>query len=287
MNRAVLFCIIALITLCTPLVPATNCMAADEPTFEQRLIDQYLNQIKSVGKEGKNHSEAIAAMKKLSQTDVNHLPQVLAGMENASPLAVNWIRAAVETIAQNQADDLSTADLLKFVNDTAQDAKARTVAYELIQGNDQDLAKKQIPSFMNDPSLTLRRLAVTQTLDKASQLEKDEKKPAAIQQFKLALNSARDEDQVNEAAKHLRDLGEEVDLPLQFGLITSWQLVAPFDFTDGEGFNTAYAPEKGIDLSAKYEGKQVEEIEGPTTWKKIETSDESAFVDFNEHFSEV
>ncbi|PHS12516.1 MAG: hypothetical protein COA78_08125 [Blastopirellula sp.] len=287
MNRVVSFCLMALTVYCASFSTATVCHAADEPSSEQRLIGQYLKQIKSVGKEGKNHSEAIAAMRKLSQTDIEHLPQVLAGMKNASPLAVNWIRAAVETIAQNQADELSTATLLKFLNDTSKDAKARTVAYELIQGKDQELAEKQIPSFMNDPSLALRRLAVTQTLDEATQLEKDEKKSGAIKQFKLALNSARDEDQVNEAAKHLRDLGEEVDLPLQFGLITSWQLVAPFDFADGEGFNTVYAPENEIDLSASYQGKEIEELKGPASWKQIETEDEKAFVDFNEHFAAV
>jgi hypothetical protein len=44
---------------------------------------------------------------------------------------------------------------------------------------------------------------------------------------------------------------------------SDWTIIGPFDNTDGAGFETAYPPEKEIDVSREYEGK-----DGKVTWLK-------------------
>jgi hypothetical protein len=43
-----------------------------------------------------------------------------------------------------------------------------------------------------------------------------------------------------------------------------WYSAGPFDNTDGAGFDTAYPPEKGVDLTATYAGKRGQKV----TWKE-------------------
>jgi hypothetical protein len=38
-----------------------------------------------------------------------------------------------------------------------------------------------------------------------------------------------------------------------------WHYIGPFDYANGQGFTTAYPPEKGVDLKAKYPGKHGEQ----------------------------
>jgi hypothetical protein len=49
-----------------------------------------------------------------------------------------------------------------------------------------------------------------------------------------------------------RDRAEYLDVRSMFGLRTTWNLIGPFDNTDGRGMTTAYPPEKEIDLGASY-----------------------------------
>ena len=55
--------------------------------------------IKAVGKEGVGNVEASKALKQLVAQGPGVLTDVLAGMDDANPIAVNWLRGAVEAIA--------------------------------------------------------------------------------------------------------------------------------------------------------------------------------------------
>src|SRR5437879_5068650 len=57
-------------------------------------------QIKAVGKEGKGNVEAAKAWQELVRQGPDVLPDVLAGLDNASPRAANWLRAAVDAVAE-------------------------------------------------------------------------------------------------------------------------------------------------------------------------------------------
>ena len=53
-----------------------------------------------------------------------------------------------------------------------------------------------------------------------------------------------------------------------FGLPTlagDWRLVGPFDNTDGAGFDAVYPPEKGVDFTATYDGKDARKV----TWRPV------------------
>lgn len=58
---------------------------------------------------------------------------------------------------------------------------------------------------------------------------------------------------------------------------SQWQLVGPFDNTDNKGFEAVYPPERGVDLKARYPGK-----EGEVRWKKVSLNNEVVF-DIRKH----
>jgi hypothetical protein len=94
--------------------------------------------------------------------------------------------------------------------------------------------------------------------------------------YRRAFTSARDLDQIKEAAEKLKQLNAAPDLPKHFGFIMSWQLIGPFDNTKENGFDTSYPPETAVDLTASYEGKQ-----GKVSWISYTTQDEHGLVDLN------
>lgn len=233
--------------------------------------------LKAVGSKGAGHRDAIAAWKTLSTADGKQLPEVLAGMDGAGDLACNWIRAAADAIAQrelNKGNKLPLGSLEKFVSETSHAPRARRVAYELIAVVDDTAEKRIIPTLLNDPSLELRRDAVAQALDQAEALAKAEKKPEAALAYRKAFAASRDLDQIKVASDALRKLEQKVDLPTHLGFITSWKLVGPFDNTEKKGFDTAYEPEKSVDLKAEYAGKL-----GKISWIDFDTQDDYGAVD--------
>src|SRR5437660_930311 len=62
-------------------------------------LDTLLAQIKKVGKEGKGNAAAAKAWRELAKLGPEALPSILAGMDDADAVAANWLRAAVESIA--------------------------------------------------------------------------------------------------------------------------------------------------------------------------------------------
>lgn len=237
-----------------------------------------LKTIQAVGPKGKGHKQAIEAMQKLSSADVAQVPQILTGMDDAGPLAANWIRAAVESIVQSartEGKELPTKELEEYLADRSHSARGRRLAYELLVQADPSVKERWIKKFLNDPSLELRREAVAAAMARAKSLaEKDTE--SAVAAYRKALAAARDIDQIKEIAKAIEKRGVDADLPRHFGFVMRWHLVAPFDNTGMKGFDAVYPPEKKIDLSAKYEGK-----EGPVAWTRHTTTDDFGNLDIN------
>ncbi|MCO6454623.1 MAG: hypothetical protein J5I93_04910 [Pirellulaceae bacterium] len=233
--------------------------------------------IRQVGPKGQGHREAMVAWQTLSRADVDQLTEILAGMDDANPLAVNWLRAAAETVAQRtlaQGGKLPIADLEAFIAQTGREPRARRLAYELIAGVDPGARQRLIPGLLNDPSLELRRDAVAMALDKAAAIEDPNR---AIVAYREILTASRAPDQVKLVTAKLEALGQKVDLPRHFGFVMRWHLVAPFDNTGTQGFDVAYPPERQVDLQATYAGK-----EGDIPWVRHETTDPYGVVDLNE-----
>jgi len=231
--------------------------------------------IRAVGPEGQGNAAAAKAWQTLSKAEASALPQILTAMDGANPLAANWLRAAVDTIAAREKK-LPIDALQKFLADQSHTPRARRLAFELIRAADAKLAAKLIPGMINDPSVELRREAVTQVLDAG----KIANQPAiAVKEYRKALDAARDIDQIKAATKALRDLKQEVDLPRHFGFLMHWNVIGPFDNSERAGFAKVFPPETNVDLEATYDGKA-----GKVKWSSFVTADEYGMVDINKAY---
>ncbi len=266
MNKAHPPCLLAVLLLMAGMAPASE-------------LGQHITAVRAVGPHGQGHQEAAAALSRLVQIDVAELPRLLAAMDGANPLAANWFRAAVETVAERAArrgEALPAKELERFILQTDHAPRARRLAYELLIGQDPEAEQRLIPGMMDDPSLELRRDAVAQVIEEAEAALKSNDRDRAVAAFRRAMPAARDEDQIRLVSAELRKLGEEVDLRQLMGFLVHWKLVGPYDNTDGQGYDVAYPPESAIDLAASYDGKH-----GKVEWIDHTTADEYGKVDLN------
>ena len=134
------------------------CEAASSAKFSDAV-----QTIRAVGPEGQGNAQATAAWKQLAAADASALPALLAAMDGANELALNWLRAAVDSVASRElgaSRKLPVAALEKFVRDTKHHPRARRLAYELIARADTAKAASLIAGLQDDPSTELRRDAI-------------------------------------------------------------------------------------------------------------------------------
>lgn len=257
---------------------AACCAICLSPVFvEAGDIASNLKTIKSVGSEAKGNADANRAWSELARADANSLPQILVALDDASPLAANWIRSAVETIADRELNakrPLPVADLEKYLADTSHDPRGRRLAFELLTRVDPKTPDRLLPGMLNDPSVEIRRDAVARLLKQAGEFFDGDKKDDATPVYQRALAAARDDDQVQAAVKRLSELGQTVDLPRHFGFIQDWWLIGPFDNTGKAGFQVVFPPESNDSLTAEFKGK-----DDNVRWTKTFTTDNYGVVD--------
>jgi hypothetical protein len=251
-------------------------------TAEDKDLDEttkLLDTINSVGPKGEGHQAAAAAWRELSKSSVEQLPAILVGIDKSNALSINWLRAAVDSIAQSKYDkeDFPAAELEEFVLDTNHAPRGRRLAFEILADFDETAKERLTSKFLNDPSLELRRDAVAQLSSQADKLRDSSDQKNATEAYRRALTHARDIDQIDHAADQLRKLKAEVDLPSHFGFVQNWHLIGPFDNVDKGGFDVAYPPESTIELEAQHEGVG----EKPVAWKKHSSEDDYGLVDLN------
>ena len=241
-----------------------------------------IEKLRSVGREGSGNTDASGAWQEVVKTEASNLPAVLEGMNGANPLAENWIRAAVDTIADRALatqKDLPISELKAFIADTGHSAAPRVLAFDLIQKVSPGEAEKITPSLLEDPSSDLRRYPIVKLIEDGEKLLEKKDTQAAGATFEKALISARDEDQIKKLTKSLRDLGKKVDLVKHFGFLTQWNLIAPFTNVERKGFNEVFPPEREINLATTYPGKT-----GQLKWVEYKSTDEYGVIDFNKPF---
>jgi len=241
-------------------------------------VQSLLNDIKSVSREGQGNVKAQQAVRELLNNDDVSLTTVLEAFEGANPLAVNWLRGAFESLADQRlraTKTLPKKQLEAFVLDTRRDPQARRLAYEWLVKVDDTAENRLIPGMLNDSSVEFRRDAVDRLLKQADALFEAGKKEESHPIYKKALTAARDDDQIKAIVEKLKELGEEVDLPKHFGFLLTWKLIGPFDNSDEAGFDVAYPPEEKIEPDAKYAGKESQEL----TWETYATADDYGIVD--------
>jgi hypothetical protein len=246
-----------------------------------------LSALKSVGPQNASQREARAAWRALAAVDARELPSVLAGLDDASPLAANWIRSAIDAIVEraekqsgsvHRSDNLPRAELERFLFDQRHAPRARRLAYEILLRDEPGLADRVLPKMLDVPSLELRRDAVARVIAEADRLAASEPidRAKAIAAYSKALDAARDQDQVKHASEQLSHFGQNVDLPRHFGFITKWHVVGPFDNREKKGLAVAYPPESSLDFAASYAGK-----DSHVKWHEFTTNDPYGQVDLN------
>jgi hypothetical protein len=249
-------------------------------------VQPLLTRIKSIGKEGAGNVEAAKALRELTNNGPEVLTDILAAMKGANPVAANYLRSAVETIADRTlavGKPLPADKLEAFVRDTKHSGPARRLAYDLLVRVDRRTPERLLPGMLDDPGAELRRDAVALLLREAQQRLDSDDRNGGHELFRKALKHVRDRDQAQQIAKKLKALGEEVDLTKHFGFITRWQVIGPFDNRDGKGFHTSFAPEKGVNLTAAYKGKDGKAVR----WAEHVTKKEFGVVDFNTIYEEL
>jgi hypothetical protein len=256
--------LVLLPALCPPAAPAGS-------------PEELLSTLKDVGREGEGNVEAARALRELTQADAKVLPTILRGLNDAGPVAANWIRSAFETIADREirrGGKLPQRELETFIRDKTQNPRARRLAFEWLAKVDPSTADRFVPGMLDDPSPEFRRDAVARLIDRAGTLNADNRTEEAIQVFRQALRGAIDEDQVKAIVEPLDKLGHEVDLHRHFGFLCQWHVMGPFDNREKIGFDSAYPPESELDLDATYQGQL-----GEVRWTPLRTEDEYGIVD--------
>jgi hypothetical protein len=243
-------------------------------------LPQAIRTLRSVGREGQGNRSATKAWAELAAVaDASQLTVILASIDGATPLAANWLRAAVDAVAERQlkqAGTLPVAELERFLADKTHDQRARRLAYDWIVRADPGASERLIPTMLDDPSLELRRDAVARVIQAAETAQAAQQTDVALASYRQALNAARDLDQVNAIAEALKKAGQGVDLAHHFGFVIDWMLVGPFDNHAGKGFALAYPPEQAVDLRASHDG-----LGGKVVWIASHTDDEYGNVDLN------
>lgn len=253
------------------LVPTAR--SVDDPT-------PLLAQIKAVKSEGVGNEVAGKAWRSLVDLGPKALIPTLTAFDGADATAANWLRTAVDAIAEREVAagrSLPTDALEAHLKDTRRSPVSRRIAFEWLSRIDKTTPQRLLPGLRDDPSVELRREAVAVLIQEAQGLLEKKDETAAREAFTRAFQSARDRDQVELTAKTLKKLGQEVDATAHLGFLRRWHVVGPFDSRQGKGYKAAYPPEDKIDLNAAFKGKEGASLR----WKEHASTEAFAIVDFN------
>jgi hypothetical protein len=256
-----------------------GCIRAAVAAQTQEMADA-IGAIRSVGPEGRGNAEATAAWRTLADGDATTLVPLLAAMDGANDFALNWLRAAIDSITGrvlSAGGSLPLPDLGKFLLETHHNPRARRLAFELLTRVDAATTDKLLAGMLNDPSLEIRYDAVQKVIDQAGQALAASNKVGATLLYQQALNSSRDVVQIDGIAQKLGGLGQPVDTLKLFGFLTEWKVIGPFDNTGRKGFDTVYPPEQKIDFAAEYDGKA-----GKVKWQDFVVTEKYGKVDLNQ-----
>lgn len=263
-------CLVAAVSLGFLVVTGTRIAGANDG------VAGHIAAIKAVSQEGKGQARAVEAARALEAAPAATAITILAAMDDANPLAMNWLRGVFEVIADRalEARELSAGDLEAFVKERSHHPRARRLAYEWLLKVDPTAEARFIPTMLNDPSPEMRRDAVAQVIAEAEQLDDQGKPDLAKEAWQRALSGVVDEDQFNTIAAALKTLGAPVDRVRHFGLLTDWYVIGPFDNREMKGFDVAYPPETEIDLAAEYEG-----LKGTVRWERYSSDNTKGVFD--------
>jgi hypothetical protein len=238
-----------------------------------------LDKIKAVRAEGEGNAEASEAWKQVVARGPEALFPILAAFDGAGLRAANWLRAAIDAVAEEaiaKSRPLDAKGLEAFVLDLKHSGEGRHVAYEWLVRLDPAAPDRLLPGLLDDPGRELRRAAIARASGETEKLLKTDR-AAATESLRRLLSFARDRDQVDALVKQLQGLGVKTDVQAHYGVVARWVLIASYDNAGMAGFERANPPEQSVDLQAKAAGKGG----APVRFVEHATADPLGKVDLN------
>jgi hypothetical protein len=268
-------------TLRTMLLASTLLWSIPLPARAADEVGSLIERLTGVRAEGVGNAEAAKAFRSLIRSGPESLLPLLEALDDASPPASQWLRAAIDQIAGQALtarQPLPMKELEAFTRQERHNPRGRFLAFEWLVRADPAASARLLPGMLDDSSLELRREAVMAVVANAEAKLAKNDRDGAVASFRQALTAARDRDQVQQISDQLEILGVRVDLTAHFGFIRQWQLVGPFDNAEGKNFRTVFPPEEQIDLTAAYKGKAGQTVR----WQPHQTTDPYGVVDLNQ-----
>src|SRR5688572_28720778 len=121
-------------------------------------LDDSLNKLTAVSREGQGNEAASDAWKQVVKTGPDALLPILHATGKGNVVADNWLRLAANTIADEAAaakKTLPLGEIEAFLKDTSRAASARVLAFDIIQQTDKAKADVIEPALLNDPAQEL------------------------------------------------------------------------------------------------------------------------------------
>ena len=253
--------------LLTTLIGTTN-------AAEQNPITHAIQTIQKIEREGQGNTEAQEAWKNLVDAGPDAVMPILNSVK-ADTFQAAWFDSVLSAIAED-GEQLPIEAVKTFLKDQEHDSLARFFAYDLLKQADPDSIKAMQLKMIDDPNPIIRSEAIAFRLE---QLPKD--KEASLRELKQLFEAARDFEQTKEIAKQLKERGVSTDIPKQMGVVTQWQVIGPFDSTDGKGYNQPFPPETAVDLQAEIIGKEDKTLK----WKPFQSDGDNGKIDLNDALS--
>ena len=223
------------------------------------------NDIDLVVKQGRGTDAGRAAWERLSQSGPGAILRLLEGMNTPDTVAANWLRTAFDTIIERElkagGKAIDRKSLLLFVHDAKKQGRARRLALEVVERLQPGTSEKLHAAWLDDPEFRYDAVAELVKTSKGQLKAKDS--GAAEKWFRLAFESARDQQQLRDAAAGLEQLGIKLSIAKQMGFLTDWYVIGPFDGGGQKGFQLDYPPQHKIDLAEELQGQN-----GKVRWKR-------------------
>jgi hypothetical protein len=238
-------------------------------------IDDAINSVLAVEKNGQGHAAAAKAMQTLRSATKADIPRLLRAMDKANQISANWLRGVI--VATTQRDgELPIQEITGYFTDDSHSQLGRLMAFELLDENDPSFGETTIPTLVDDASLPLRRMAIEWHINKAKDLDDS---TAALGILGTALNQARDIDQVSQIGAMMKEKGISINMQDQLGFIKRWHIVGSFDNKDEGGFDVAHGPEKDLQAISLLEDSYENTDQKETKWFAHSTVDPMGLVD--------
>ena len=241
---------------------AWRCDCCDTSPGRRRPERERSAAIKSVKKEGQGNDDAGPAWKTVVGKGAPALMPALESFDETNRIAANWLRTAVDAIAETETNagrKLPADKLEAFALNAKFAPSARRKAYELLIAQDAGAKTRLLPRFLDDKSSDLRRDAIAHQLES---LEADGRKPSKADLEKL-FALARDQDQIESLAKKLAANGGKPSVTEHFGFVNHAVPDRPIRRTGKQGIRTRPSARKGAgtDRLVQGQGRRERDVE--------------------------